>query len=394
MVKAAVVGWLKAELVEGEEEEDADSPEGCAKPDEVGTASVKAEVVLVVAGTDTGVVGGGAVASGNGELMAGGVEEAGVCPSAGPSGGRSPSGPLGSPGAEAGASSWLGATSGGAVGCPPPSASAGGVAKWGTSAGRCSGTRMDAWGSTCAVGSMAPSVDGGFPAGAILASSSPLLARAAGVAAAVKRPPNERLGADGGRTEPEEACGALAGGPPKANGALAALPAGTARPKMPGGPGLTKWTLPKIPPVAGPAVVVAKAAGMASAALLADRVFPAENPGGGGAAAVPTEGPLAGVAFAFSSAWPTLRPEKLPNVSPAAEAWIAVSPGLRVSSLGAFAKGREASAACPLLLRPAGSPGLALPKAEGVGVLGPPKVNGVSGTEANFIPPPREKASG
>lgn len=150
-----------------------------------------------------------------------------------------------------------------------------------------------------------------------------------------------------------------------------------------------------MPPAVRVAAVV-KGARPASAGLLADRAFPTGIPGGCIPGAL-GEGPLAGAALTFSSAWPTLKPEKLPKVSPATEAWLAGSAGLRgrLSGLGVLAKGREVSAACPSLWPGSPEPLLAVAQApERVGGLGPPKGNEASGAGPNFIPPPREKASG
>lgn len=178
---------------------------GCAKPEEVETAGVKAEGLLAGACVHAAVLAEEAVGSVTWELTATGGGEAGACPSAGPSGGGSPS-VLASPGADVGAGSLPGAASEGAVGCPPLVSAA---AEGATSAGRCSGAGTGGWGSSWAV---APSARGGFSTGLVLTSSSPLLARAAGVAAELKRLPKERLVVGGGRAEDEEddAWGALA----------------------------------------------------------------------------------------------------------------------------------------------------------------------------------------
>lgn len=60
------------------------------------------------------------------------------------------------------------------------------------------------------MGNAAPSARGGFSGGLVLTPSSPLLARAAGVAAELKRLPKERVVVDGGTAKEDDAWGALA----------------------------------------------------------------------------------------------------------------------------------------------------------------------------------------
>lgn len=155
------------------------------------------------------------------------------------------------------------------------------------------------------------------------ASLLPTGAGAVAVAVELSRLPNER-GADVERGSEEEGAGvALVGWIPNVKVGLV-LADGAPRPKTPGDPVLTNWMLPKmVLTVVVAALVVATEGAAVSVGLLTCEGPPRGNPEGnaldfgGCAPGVLADGGLAAAALAFSSACPTLNPEKLPSVSPA-----------------------------------------------------------------------------
>lgn len=217
----------------------------------------------------------------------------------------------------------------------------------------------------------------------------------------LSRLPKER-GAEAGTGSEEDAGAAPVGWIPNVNVGLAPA-AGALRPKTAGDPALTNWMLPKMEPLltavdatAGAVVVTA-----ASAGLLTCKEPPRGKPEGaavgfgGCTAGTLAGGGLGGAALAFSSACPTLSPEKLPRVSPATGAWNA---GVSPCFDGRFSHGPGAAeeTVAEAVAAWAGSPELLLvaevsKRLEG---FADPKANGVSVAVPNAAFPPRGKASG